>query len=149
MQRDAQALAEACAAAMWQGDAASQGLGMCLDAVAPGSAVLSMAVAASMVNGHGICHGGFIFTLADSAFAFACNSRNRKTVAQGGSIVFLRPARLGEILRAEAEERALAGRGGLYDIRVTGGDGRVVAELRGQARETGEVFFPGQDGGDG
>jgi len=138
---DPQALAEACAAAMWAEDTASQGLGMELQAVGPGTARMAMPVRDSMVNGHGMCHGGFIFTLADSAFAFACNSRNAKCVAAGGSINFLRPARLGDTLTATAEERHLAGRSGIYDIRVTNQQGDVIAELRGQSRAIGEVFF--------
>ena len=140
-QDDPQQLAEACAAAMWAEDTASQGLGMELQAVGPGTARMAMPVRDSMVNGHGMCHGGFIFTLADSAFAFACNSRNAKSVAAGGSINFLRPARLGDTLTATAEERHLAGRSGLYDIRVTNQHGEVIAELRGQSRAIGEVFF--------
>ncbi len=138
---DPQALAEACAAAMWADDTASQGLGMALQAVGPGTARMAMTVRDTMVNGHGLCHGGFIFTLADSAFAFACNSRNAKCVAAGGTINFLRPARLGDTLTATAEERHLAGRSGLYDIRVTNQTGEVIAELRGQSRAIGEVFF--------
>jgi acyl-CoA thioesterase len=138
---DPQALAEACAAAMWADDTASQGLGMVLEAVGPGTARMAMPVRDGMVNGHGMCHGGFIFTLADSAFAFACNSRNQKCVAAGGTINFLRPARLGDRLTATAEERHLAGRSGLYDIRVTNQAGEVIAELRGQSRAIGDVFF--------
>lgn len=138
---DPQALAEACAAAMWADDTASQGLGMELQAVGPGTARMAMTVRADMVNGHAMCHGGFIFTLADSAFAFACNSRNAKCVAAGGTINFLRPARLGDRLVATAEERHLAGRSGLYDIRVIDQTGQVIAELRGQSRAIGEMFF--------
>jgi acyl-CoA thioesterase len=138
---DPQALAEACAAAMWADDTASRGLGMALEAVGPGTARMAMTVRESMVNGHGLCHGGFIFTLADSAFAFACNSRNHKCVAAGGSIAFLRPARLHDRLTATAEERHLAGRSGLYDVRVTNQENEVIAELRGQSRAIGETFF--------
>ena len=138
---DPQALAEACAAAMWEDDHASQGLGMVLAAVGPGSARMEMTVDEAMVNGHGMCHGGYIFTLADSAFAFACNSRNARCVAAGGTINFLRPARLGDRLVAWAEERHLAGRSGIYDIRVVDQGGQVVAELRGQSRAMGGVFF--------
>ncbi len=126
---------------MWAGDRASQGLGMVLEAVGPGTARMAMPVRADMVNGHGMCHGGFIFTLADSAFAFACNSRNAKCVAAQGNIVFLRPAGLGDRLVATAEERHLAGRSGIYDIRVTDQDGQVIAELRGHSRAIGGVFF--------
>jgi acyl-CoA thioesterase len=138
---DPQALAEACAAAMWADDTASQGLGMVLEAVGPGTARMAMTVRDGMVNGHGMCHGGFIFTLADSAFAFACNSRNAKCVAAQGNISFLRPARLGDRLTATAEERHLAGRSGIYDIGVTDQAGAVIAELRGHSRAIGDVFF--------
>ena len=118
---------------MWSADAASQGLGMVLEKVVPGTARLSMIVRPDMLNGHGMCHGGFIFTLADSAFAFACNSHGPAAVAQTCTITFLRPVRLGERLVATAQELALAGRSGLYDIHVAGADG-IVAEFRGQSR---------------
>jgi acyl-CoA thioesterase len=134
------ALARTSAEAMWAEDRASAGLGMRLESIGPGHAVLSMAVTDAMVNGHGICHGGFIFTLADSAFAYACNSHGERAVAQHCAITFLRAGRRGETLRAEAVERARAGRTGLTDVRVTGDDGTVVAELRGQSRLTGEKF---------
>ena len=139
---DALALARACAEAMWAEDRASPGLGMTLESVAPGHAVLSMVVTETMVNGHGICHGGFIFTLADSAFAYACNSHGERAVAQHCAITYLRAGRRGETLRAEAVERAHAGRTGLTDVRVTGEDGTVVAEFRGQSRLTGGKFHP-------
>jgi acyl-CoA thioesterase len=136
----ADALARHCAEAMWADDHASRGLGMVLDEVAPGRARLSMRVTERMVNGHGICHGGFIFTLADSAFAFACNTYGERVVAQHCTITFLRPGRLGEMLRAEAVERSRAGRSGIYDIRVSGEDGGIVAEFRGHSRTTGASF---------
>ena len=141
MSAEAERLARACAAAMWAEDRASPGLGMTLDSVGPGRAVLSMTVTETMVNGHGICHGGFIFTLADSAFAFACNSHGERAVAQHCAISFLRPGRRGEMLRAEAVERIRTGRSGITDVRVTGADGTVVAELRGNSRLTGGRFF--------
>jgi acyl-CoA thioesterase len=141
MSTDPDALARACAAAMWAEDRASPGLGMRLEEVGPGRAVLSMTIAETMVNGHGICHGGFIFTLADSAFAFACNSHGERAVAQHCAISFLRPGRSGESLRAEAVERIRNGRSGITDVRVTGADGDVVAELRGTSRLTGGRFF--------
>lgn len=132
----AQALAEASAAAMWSGDQASRGLGMRVLEVGPGRAVLAMAVREDMVNGHGICHGGLVFTLADSAFAVACNSRNHITLAQAADIVFVAPARLGETLRATATERTSFGRNGVYDVRVTReGDAAVIAEFRGRSRQ--------------
>jgi acyl-CoA thioesterase len=131
---DAEAVARASAEAMWARDGASRGLGMTLDAVGPGHATMSMRVTEAMVNGHGMCHGGFIFTLADSAFAFACNSHGETVVASHCAVTFLRPARLGEMLSAVADERARSGRSGLTDVRVTGADGTVVAEFRGHSR---------------
>ncbi len=128
-------LARACAAAMWAQDRASQRLGMELVDVAPGRARLRMQVADTMVNGHAICHGGFVFALADSAFAFACNSYNRTTVAQAADVVFVAPARLGDELVAEATERARYGRNGIYDVTVRRSDGALVAEFRGRSRE--------------
>jgi acyl-CoA thioesterase len=134
-------LARAVAAAMWADDAASSGLGMRLVSVAAGRAVLEMPVRADMVNGHGIAHGGFVFALADSAFAFACNSRNRRTVAQACDIVFVTPARLGDILVAEAVERASYGRNGIYDVTVRRGDNELVAEFRGRSRRINGSFI--------
>jgi acyl-CoA thioesterase len=136
-----QELAQACADAMWREDKASPALGMRIERVAPGQATMSMAVAPTMVNGHGICHGGFIFTLADSTFAFACNTYGERVVAAGASISFLRPARLGMRLRATATERARAGRSGIYDISVQDESGTVIAEFRGQSRGLGTRFF--------
>ena len=127
---------------MWAQDHASRGLGMQVLRAGPGEAVLTMRVTQAMVNGHGICHGGFIFALADSAFAFACNSHGDRAVAQHCSITFLRPGRVGEMLRAEAQERVRAGRTGITDVRVLGEDGTVVAEMRGQSRTTRESFLP-------
>jgi len=129
-------LAQACAEKMWADDRASQQLGMTLDAVTAGAATLSMTIRDDMVNGHGNAHGGFIFSLADSAFAFACNSRNERAVAQACDIVFAAPARLGDRLVATATERHRFGRNGIYDIRVTKdtADGSVLAEFRGRSR---------------
>jgi len=129
----AQATAERAAQAMWASDRASQGLGMIIDAVGPGFARLSMTVRPEMLNGHDICHGGFIFSLADSAFAFACNSYNLVTVASGCSIDFVAPAREGDRLVAHARERSLAGRTGVYDIDVVNQRGEVVALFRGKS----------------
>lgn len=137
-----QDLAEAAAAAMWAQDNASQGLGMALDAVAPGTATLSMTVTADMVNGLDVCHGGFIFTLADSAFAFACNSHNQKAVAQIATITFVAPARRGDRLTARATEQAVFGRSGIYDIRVTRADGTLIAEFRGHSRTVKGTHVP-------
>ncbi|HEY0419403.1 MAG TPA: hydroxyphenylacetyl-CoA thioesterase PaaI, partial [Acetobacteraceae bacterium] len=127
--------------AMWAEDAASQELGMAIEAVGPGTATLSMAVTAAMVNGHGLCHGGFIFTLADSAFAFACNSRNHRAVAAQCAITYLRPARLHDRLTAAAAERSVAGRQGITDVTVSTADGTVIAEFRGHSRTLGTRFF--------
>ena len=129
-------LARACADAMWQDDRASQGLGMEIIAIGPGHARLAMTIQPQMVNGHGIAHGGFIFTLADSAFAFACNSHNERTVAAQGNITFIRPGKLGDRLVAEAREISRGGRSGIYDVRVSAGD-TVIAEFRGHSRSIG------------
>jgi acyl-CoA thioesterase len=138
---DPQALAEAAARALWARDRATQGLGMSMDRVAPGQALLSMPVRQDMLNGHEICHGGFIFLLADSAFAFACNSYNRNTVASACHIDFLAPARLGDVLQAEAIERSRSGRTGVYDIAVSVRGGKTVALFRGKSyRIEGEVI---------
>lgn len=122
------------AEAMWQEDRASRGLGMRLEEVEPGRSRLSMRVTEAMANGHGICHGGFIFTLADSAMAFAVNPRGEPAVAQHASITFIRPAHIGEVLIAEAVERMHAGRSGMYDVRVATAEGELVAEFRGHTR---------------
>src|SRR5580658_740334 len=129
----AQALAEQCAHAMYARDRASQNAGMTIEAVAPGYAKLSMTLVADMINGHQTAHGGVIFALADSAFAFACNSRNVASVAQHCSITYVTPGREGERLVAECRETNLTGRFGIYDVTVTGGDGRVVAIFRGHS----------------
>ncbi len=138
---DPQALAEACARAMLASDRATNSLGIRLEQVSPGRARMTMPVSEAMVNGHGMCHGGFIFTLADSAFAFACNSFGERAVAQHGAITFLRPGKLGMVLVAEAVQRASEGRTGIYDVRVTSRDGEAIAEFRGQSRTLGERFF--------
>lgn len=122
------------AEAMWAGDAASQALGMRILDVGPGRAVLAMTVREDMVNGHAIGHGGLTFSLADSAFAFACNSYNRVTVAAGAEIRFRRPTRLGDELVATATERSRVDRDGVYDVTVTVGDA-VVAEFTGRSKE--------------
>ncbi|TDU90130.1 acyl-CoA thioesterase [Kribbella voronezhensis] len=139
-------LAAAVAAAMWADDSASASLGMRLVRVGEGFAVLEMPVRDDMVNGHGIAHGGFVFTLADSAFAFACNSRNQVTVAQAADIVFVAPARRGDLLVAEARERASYGRNGIYDVTVRRGDD-LIAEFRGRSRQlSGTVLKESHDG---
>lgn len=122
------------AEAMWAGDAASKWVGMQLKEVGPGYARMTCEVRADHLNGHGICHGGVIFSLADSAFAFACNSHNRIAVAQHNQISYLSPGKPGEVLTAEAREVSLSGRSGITDVTVTGGDGRRVALFRGASR---------------
>ncbi|MGQ0664768.1 MAG: hydroxyphenylacetyl-CoA thioesterase PaaI [Pseudomonadota bacterium] len=135
-----QRLAEAVAERMWALDRASQALGMKILAVGPGTAKLQMTVRADMCNGHRTCHGGMIFTLADSAFAFACNSANKKTVAQSCTVTFIAAAREGDTLTAAAEERHRAARTGVYDVAVTDQAGRLVAVFRGHSYEIkGEV----------
>lgn len=147
-------LARACAAALWRDDAASRALGMAIEDIAPGRARLSMTIRPDMVNGLGLCHGGLIFTLADSAFAFACNTHNQRAVAQHCSVTFVHPARLGAVLVAEAVERGLSGRSGIYDVTVREdlgreeGSGRVIAEFRGHSRLLEQTFFPEEAGGD-
>jgi acyl-CoA thioesterase len=125
--------AEAAARALFSTDRASQSLGISLLAVEPGIASVTMKIRPDMANGHGICHGGFIFALADSAFAFACNSHGPATVAAAVAIDFLAPAKIGDVLTAEARERWLGGRTGLYDLAVTRADGTVIAHARGRS----------------
>jgi acyl-CoA thioesterase len=138
--QQAQQQAQDAAAAMWSRDHVAQGLGMTLAHVQPGAARLNMQVRQDMVNGHAICHGGMLFTLADTAFAYACNSYNQNTVASACSIDFLAPAHLGDTLVAEATERALGGRSGVYDVTVSTAAGKTVALFRGKsARIKGEV----------
>ncbi|SFC29526.1 acyl-CoA thioesterase [Marinospirillum celere] len=130
-----QQLAEACAESMFSRDQASQKLGMKIESVAPGKAVLTMTVDERMIQGHGNCHGGYLFTLADSAFAFSCNTYDKATVASGCSIEYMRPARVGDQLTATAEERSRGGRTGVYDITITNQDGKTVALFRGKSFE--------------
>lgn len=137
-----QELAEASTKALWDGDSTSQRLGMILSDVAPGRATLTMTVTPEMSNGHGTCHGGYIFTLADSAFAFACNGYNQRVVGQHASITYLSPARLGDRLTATATETSRQGRSGLYDVRVTNQDGIHIAEFRGHSRSVKGTHLP-------
>ncbi|MBU9697331.1 hydroxyphenylacetyl-CoA thioesterase PaaI [Rhodobacteraceae bacterium HSP-20] len=137
-----QELAEASARALWDGDSTSQRLGMTLDHIAPGAATLTMTVTPAMSNGHGTCHGGYIFTLADSAFAFACNGYNQRTVGQHASITYLAPGRIGDRLTATATECARQGRSGVYDVRVTNQDGTHIAEFRGHSRTVKGTHLP-------
>lgn len=119
---------------MFARDAASQALGMKLEETRPGFARVTMPVRADMIQGHATCHGGFVFALADSAFAFACNSHGGTVVAAGCSIEFLAPAALGDALTAEAREQAVSGRSGVYDVSVTNQRGELVAAFRGRSR---------------
>ena len=119
---------------MFDDDVASRGLGMELLSVGDGRAVVRMTVTATMVNGHAIAHGGFVFLLADTAFACACNSYGAVTVAAGADITFVRPAHEGDVLTAYAEERTRFGRSGIYDVTVKRSSGEVVAEFRGRSR---------------
>jgi acyl-CoA thioesterase len=126
--------------AMYARDRTSQFLGIRLDEIGPGYARMHMKVSEHMVNSHDICHGGFIFTLADTTFAYSCNSYNHNAVASGCSIEFLTPAYRGDTLHAKGTEQALAGRSGIYDIEVTNQDGRRIALFRGKSqRIKGEV----------
>ena len=137
----AQALAEAVAEAMWSRDRAAQALGMRIDSVAPGRATLSMPVRSDMVNGHHICHGGLIFSLADTAFAYACNAYNLNTVASGCNIDFVAPGKEGDTLQATAVERSRSGRTGVYDVTVRDSAGKDLALFRGKSyRIAGEVI---------
>lgn len=126
---------------LWEGDTASKWLGITIEEVREGRSVLSLTVQPHHCNGHGICHGGITFSLADSAFAFACNSRNQATVAQHNAITFVAPGHVGDTLTATAHEVSLTGRSGIYDIRVTNQDGKTIAEMRGMSRAIkGQLF---------
>lgn len=131
---DPQSLAEACASALWQADKASQALGMTVEKVGPGSCSVSMCITESMCNGHGTCHGGVIFTLADSAFAFACNSYNQNAVAQHCCVTYIAPATCGDTLTAKACELSAHGRNGIYDVAIENQQGIRIAEFRGHSR---------------
>lgn len=137
-----QELAQACANAMWADDNASRHLGMEMVNVTPGHATLAMTVGPQMVNGHKTCHGGYIFTLADSAFAFACNSYNQRCVAQHTSITFIRPAFEGDRLTAIGREVSRTSRSGIYDITVTNQDGKPIGEFRGHSRAIEGTLLP-------
>jgi acyl-CoA thioesterase len=129
-----QDLAEACSRVMWSDDLTSQRLGMTLERVGPGEATVAMTITSDMTNGHGNCHGGYIFSLADSAFAFACNTYDQVTVAQHCSITYINPGTVGDRLTASAREISRRGRSGIYDVRVAREDGTVIAEFRGHSR---------------
>lgn len=133
MHDEAQRLAELAGKTMYERDPASRALGMTLDAIRPGFARMSMRVREDMLNGHGTCHGGYIFMLADSAFSFACNSHNFNTVGAGCTIDYLAPGQAGDVLVAEAAEQALAGKTGVYDVAVRTQDGKLLALFRGKS----------------
>lgn len=137
-----QARAEKVAQTMMANDIATRSLEMEIVHIAPGAATLSMRVGDQMLNGHSICHGGYIFTLADSAFAFACNSYNRIALAQQNQITYIAAGQVGEVLTAAATQTALSGRSGVYDVMVTGGDGRTIATMRGLSRTIRGQVFP-------
>jgi acyl-CoA thioesterase len=134
-------LARACADAMWKDDDASSGLGMEIVSVKAGEATLAMTIQPHMVNGQRIAHGGFIFTLADSAFAFACNSHNHRAVAAHCQISFIRPGKLGDRLVAVAREISRSGRSGIYDVCISAND-QVIAEFRGHSRTIAGTWLP-------
>lgn len=138
---EAQACAEKCAKIMLECDNATRHIGIRLEKIGPGFAKMSMKVDSFHLNGHDICHGGFIFTLADSTFAFACNSYNELTVAQFNTINFIETAEVGELLIATAEETNKRGRSGIYDVRVVGSQNRVIAEMRGCSRKLNGKHF--------
>jgi acyl-CoA thioesterase len=141
----AQLMAEQVAGAMFERDQASRALGMEIQSVGPGYACLRMRVRKDMLNGHQTCHGGFIFSLADSAFAFACNSRNESTVAAGCQIEFLLPGYEGDVLQAEAVEKALSGKSGVYDISVINQHGKLIAVFRGKSHRIKGFVVPELD----
>jgi len=134
MQNTPQSIAEACAEILWQDDQTSQSLGMQLVKIAPGMAALSMTVTPAMVNGHSICHGGYLFTLADSTFAFACNTYNQRCVAQHCNISYLAPVYIDDKLQSTAVEVSRSGRNAIYDIRITNQKHEAVVEFRGYSR---------------
>lgn len=137
-----EALAQACSNAMHANDKATNFLGMQIIKSTPGFAQLTMRVRTEMLNGHDVCHGGMIFTLADSAFAHACNNTNKVTLASGCSIDFLAPAREGDLLTATAQERSRSGRTGVYDIEVQRQDGTLIALFRGRSYQLKGTVIP-------
>lgn len=142
-----QDLAERCTRTMLESDRASQRMGMTIDEATPGRAVVSMRLTDEMMNGFGMTHGGMVFALADSAFAFACNTYNEVTVAQSCHITFLRPSRAGETLTATAAERRRSGRNGIYDVTVSDHTGNIVAEFRGVSRTVQGRILPDSETG--
>ncbi len=142
---DPMRIADAVTHAMMLNDRASNAAGIVLVDAAPGDVTVEMTVTKEHVNGFDICHGGVLFTLADTAFALCCNSHGPQTVAAGADITFCKPAAVGETLTARAVERTRFGRSGVYDVTITRGDGEIVAEFRGRSRTIGETQ-PGADG---
>ena len=134
-------IAQKCRDTMWDSDAAVRELGMSVSVSRPGEAMATLDISENMVNGHDICHGGYIFTLADTAFAYACNGYNRVTVAASASIEFVRPAKLGDRLTANASEAHRGGRTGVYDILVSNQDGEKIAIFRGRSHSTRHPLF--------
>ena len=139
------ATAQACATKMYAADHASQSLGIKVVVQEPGEAVATMTISEDMLNGQGLCHGGLIFALADTAFAFACNGYDDITVAGGASIEFLRPGRLGDLLTATASERQRGARSGVYDVTVCNQHGKDVALFRGKSFATGKRMLAGEE----
>jgi acyl-CoA thioesterase len=129
-------IAKHCAEAMWMNDTASQELGITIEVLGAGRARARLKVTRAMINGHDVCHGGYIFSLADTAFAFACNAYDRLTLAAGASIEFLRPVKEGDRLTAEASERYRGRKNGIYDVTVTNQDEEIVAIFRGRSHAT-------------
>jgi len=141
-QNDAQQTAEACANVLWREDKVAQNLNIEIISVGPGEAKIKMPVTGTMENGHGIAHGGYLFTLADTAFAYACNAYNQKVVAQQCSITYIAPAFTDDVLTATAKEVSRRGRSGIYDIQVNNQKGETIAEFRGNSRTIKGVVLP-------
>jgi acyl-CoA thioesterase len=137
-----QAIALAVRAHMYRRDRAAQAQDITVEAIGPGHAICRMAVREDMLNGHATCHGGLVFTLADTAFAYACNACNRATVALACQISYIAPARQGDVLTATAREQSRTGRTGVYDVEVRRADGAIVALFRGNAYETRDAVVP-------
>ncbi|HEX2140552.1 MAG TPA: hydroxyphenylacetyl-CoA thioesterase PaaI [Woeseiaceae bacterium] len=142
-------LARRCAEAMWADDKAAQALGIRVEVTAPGAVRATMEVTAAMINGHDVCHGGYLFTLADTAFAFACNAYGRVSLAAAASIDFLRPAKLGDRLTAEAAERHRGRRAGIYEVTVIDQDDAVIALFHGRSHTTDRPLLPSAEQGRG
>ena len=142
VERSKQDIADLCAKTLWSDDNATQALNMELMSVKPGKAIIAMTVTKAMTNGHGTCHGGYIFTLADSAFAFTCNSHGPRNVAQNCSISYIAPGRLGMRLIAEGIERQRGERSGITDVTVRDDAGNIIAEFRGHSRTVPGSLLP-------